>query len=277
MAIRIITDSGSDIVGWEEVTVVPLSITYGEESFKDGVEITTEQFYHKLVVEKNIPMTSQPSPQQFADVFEEVKNAGDSAVVINISSALSGTYQSAMIAKDMVEYEEIYIVDSMTATAGQRILVDEAIRLAKNGETAQNIASKLDELKNHIQVYAAVDTLEYLYKGGRVSAASAGIGTLAKIKPIIEVSKEGKVEVIAKAIGRKRAAKQLVEMISATQIDTNYNAYYIYSYDEKNCQDFKGLLEEEGNLEKDTLLKELGPTIGTHTGPGLFGLVYVRK
>lgn len=281
MAVKIITDTAADFELQESMdkgfTLVPLSLTYGTENLLDCYEIDKATFYHRLLEKKEIPMTSQPSPERFAQEFEKAKAAGDSVVAILVSSALSGTVQSALLAKQICEYDEIYIVDSLGAVAGNRILVEVALNLVKQGKRASEIAEELEALKGRIRIQAGVDTLEYLYKGGRLSRAEAGLGTVANIKPLLHVTKEGKVTMLSKCIGKKRALRQLSEYILGMDPDPEYPAYYIYSADQENCLKLKELLDTSGKFEHCKELVELGPTIGTHVGNGAYGVVFVEK
>lgn len=281
MAVRIITDTAADFELQESkekgITIVPLSLTYGTENLLDTYEIDKATFYHRLLDEKEIPMTSQPSPERFQQEFEKAKEAGDSVVAILISSALSGTVQSAMLAKQICDYDEIYIVDSLSAIAGMRILVDVALDMAKQGKSAAEIAEKLETLKGRIRIRAGVDTLEYLYKGGRLSRTEAGLGTLANIKPLLQVTPEGKVTVLSKCIGRKRALRQLVEHLQEMEVDQEYPMYYIYSAEKENCLKLQEMMESNGQLNNCRGMVELGPTIGTHVGGGAYGMVFIEK
>lgn len=281
MAIRIITDSGSDYETREIESrggaVVPMTLTYGTDSFLSGVEISTEEFYHRLLEEKEIPVTSQPSPEQFLQEFKAAKEAGDSVVAVLLSSALSGTFQSALLAKQLVEYDEIYLVDSLSATAGMKILIETAYRMIGEGKSAKEIAAHLETLKSKIKILAVIDTLEYLYKGGRLTKTQAGLGTLANLKPVITISREGKVTVQAKAIGRKRACRLLLDQIEQTEINKDYPAYFVYSAERQNCMNFKSELETRMLLENCQEIMELGPTIGTHVGGGVFGIVFIEE
>lgn len=231
MAVRILTDTSAEYTVQEgrelQVSVVPMALTYGEESFLVGCEITKETFYHRLLEKKEIPVTSQPSPEQFLQEFEQAKAAGDSVVAILVSSALSGTLQSAVLAKQICGYEQIYIVDSRNASAGQKILVEATRKMAGEGRNAGEIVGELEKLKKKIRVIAVVDTLEYLYKGGRLTRAEAGLGTLANIKPLITINEEGKVVVTSKCIGRKKACHQLAEAVLKMEMDWDYPVYYL--------------------------------------------------
>lgn len=281
MAVRIVTDTSAEYTVQEgrelQVSVVPMALTYGEESFLVGCEITKETFYHRLLEKKEIPVTSQPSPEQFLQEFEQAKAAGDSVVAILVSGALSGTLQSAVLAKQICGYEQIYIVDSRNASAGQKILVEAARKMAGEGRNASEIVGELEKLKKKIRVIAVVDTLEYLYKGGRLTRAEAGLGTLANIKPLITINEEGKVVVTSKCIGRKKACHQLVEAVLKMEMDWDYPVYYLFTADQENCENYKQELEKRMEQKGRGETLELGPTIGTHIGGGAFGIAFVTK
>ena len=281
MAVRILTDTSAEYTVQEgkklQVSVVPMTLTYGEESFLVGCEISKETFYHRLLEKKEIPVTSQPSPEQFLQEFEQAKAAGDSVVAILVSSALSGTLQSAVLAKQICGYEQIYIVDSRNASAGQKILVEAARKMAGEGRNAGEIVGELEKLKKKIRVIAVVDTLEYLYKGGRLTRAEAGLGTLANIKPLITINEEGKVVVTSKWIGRKKACHQLAEAVLKMEMDWDYPVYYLFTADQENCENFKQELGKRMELKGEGETLELGPTIGTHIGGGAFGIAFVTK
>lgn len=281
MAVRILTDTSAEYTVQEgkklQVSVVPMTLTYGEESFLVGCEISKETFYHRLLEKKEIPVTSQPSPEQFLQEFEQAKAAGDSVVAILVSSALSGTLQSAVLAKQICGYEQIYIVDSRNASAGQKILVEAARKMAGEGRNAGEIVGELEKLKKKIRVIAVVDTLEYLYKGGRLTRAEAGLGTLANIKPLITINEEGKVVVTSKCIGRKKACHQLAEAVLKMEMDWDYPVYYLFTADQENCENFKQELGKRMELKGEGETLELGPTIGTHIGGGAFGIAFVTK
>ena len=231
----------------------------------------------KLTNEKEFPKTSQPSPAKFADCFEEAKENGDDVVAILVSGALSGTVQSATIAKDIAEHDGVYIVDSKSATLGIRLLVDRAVRMRDQGKSAKEIAEALDELKARVRLFAGLDTLEYLQKGGRISKTAASIGSLAGIKPIITIDEEGKVAVCGKQRGNKNVFRQIIKYVEADMPDENYSVYFLYSADKKNCISFIQTLQKNGLDFGKIKTREIGPTIGSHIGPGAFGIVYVAN
>lgn len=280
MAIRIITDSAADYSAQEiarrQITCIPMGISFGDEQYLDGVDLTKEEFYEKLLEGKAFPKTSQPSPTTFINCFEEAKAAGDDVIVILIAGVLSGTIQSAVLAKDMVEYDNIYIVDSQNATLGMRILVDRAVILREQGCTAQEIVEELRKLIPRIRLYAGLETLEYLYRGGRLSKGQAVLGNLVNLKPIITVTEEGSVELYGKQIGMRQAFKQIARIVEEDAPDVDYPVYFLYAYDKKNCVDFIQYLRKKGMDFGTPKMRGIGATIGSHIGTGAFGIVYVK-
>lgn len=278
--IHIITDSTSDITQAqaerEDLIVVPLHNLFGEEEYLDGVTISTEEFYQRLSTTEDLPTTSQPSPEEFYTHFNRCKEEGSSAIVITISSKLSGTFQSASIAKDMCEYDEIYLVDSNTATLGLNCLVQYAKILRERGLSAKEIVEELEENKNKIRVFALVDTLKYLKKGGRLSASAALAGTLLQIKPIIEV-KDGVVEVAAKSRGLQGAYKKVIELVEEVNgIDMEFPYNIGYTGDANSIQNFETYTREY--LKKEDIVKiAIGSTIGVHAGPGACGIAFFKR
>lgn len=274
--VRIITDTAADFEVEEikelGIKVVPLSVFFGDEEYQETVNITKHEFYEKLAASDDFPHTSQPSPESFMNALQEAKDNGEEAVVITLSSALSGTYQSALLAKNTMEYDECCIVDSLSATLGQRLLVEYAVKLRDAGKNASEIAAELENIRSRITIYACVDTLEYLHKGGRISHVSYAMGSIAKIKPIITVSQEGKVEIPAKVMGKNKAVKFLCGKIQEIEPDTNYPVYAIYSYDKENVN----ALIEATDVKVDKAVN-LGSVIGTHVGPNAFGFIYIAK
>lgn len=280
MAIQIITDSSADLTPAEAkrlgVEIVSMSIQFGERSYRDGVDLDKAQFYELLTQSKESPSTAQPAPTDFLKPLEAVRAAGDEAVIITLSSALSGTYQSAVIAKDMCDYGPIYVVDSLSATAGVQILVEYACRLRDQGLEAKEIAEKVDTVKGRIRIFAVIDTLEYLRRGGRLSTLQAGLGTVTKLKPVIAV-REGAVVVVGKSFGTVAATKQLLKFLSEHPVDGDFPAFALYSDDKSRVDDFLPRLEEQESLPQDLRFCAVGPTIGTHVGPGVVGMAYVER
>ena len=277
--IRIITDSAADFSQSElqklSVRCVPMTIAFGSDSYTDGVDLPQEIFWQRMEAGQT-PKTSQPSPDAFLREFEAAKDAGDSVLCILISSALSGTLQSALIAAGMTEGLDIALVDSLSATAGQRLLVQEACRMREaGGKTAQEIADALRLLVPRVCIFACLDTLSYLARGGRIPKAAAGVGMLMKLKPIVTVSEEGLVAMVGKAIGRHRAGDALIKLVEAHPVDPRYPVLPLYTGGRENCIAFLRQTAQAGYACSIEDAVSIGPTIGTHVGPGAFGLAYI--
>ena len=279
MKTRIIVDSTSDLMPEikERVHIVPLTLRFGEEEFIDGVTIDHKRFYEKLVECDVLPVTSQATPHAFAKEYEKAAKAGECAVVITISSKLSGTYQSAMIAAE--DYENIYVVDSGTGAMGGGILTELALKLLDEGMDAKSIAEKLEEEKKKIIIVALVDTLEYLQKGGRVSKTVAFAGSVLNIKPVLSVI-DGEISLLGKARGSKMGNNLLVQEIDkAGGIDFEKPLLLGYSGLSdalllKYIEDSRHIWE--GNLD-EVRYTTVGSVIGTHVGPGAVVVAFYKK
>lgn len=277
--IRILLDSSADFSAEEVKTrnmeLVPINITMNDQNYRDGVDITKDEFYNLLLASDSFPMTAQPSPQDFLDIFEDAKEKGDQIIYLSLSSALSGTFQSATLAKNMAEYDEIYLVDTLSATRAIRLMAEYACKLREEGKDAATIAAELDNFKSRVVILAAVDTLEYLQKGGRLSKAAAAVGELANLKPIITVTEEGKIGVPGKALGRNKALSTLTKMVTERAIDTTFPIYSLYAVGEENTEKLEQKLGKEG--VRVTKRLQIGSTIGCHVGPGAYGVIFVTK
>ena len=277
--IRIIVDSSADYNKEEleakQMTLVSLTITLDEKTYLDGVDITRDQLYEWLMENEGFPKTSQPSPEDFAKHFENAKAAGDDVICILLSSALSGTCQSAHLAKSMADYDNIHIIDSLSATHVIRFLAEKACQMRDAGNSAEEIVTVLEDLKKRTKVIAAVDTLEYLCRGGRVSRTAAAIGNLANLKPIITVNPEGEVAVLSKCVGKNKSMSYILNALQECELDENYPIYSIYSYGVENCIALEAKVVNAGYLLHSR--KQVGATIGCHVGPGAFGVLFVQK
>ena len=279
MKTRIIVDSTSDLLPHirEQVHMVPLTVHFGPEEYVDGVTIDHKTFYEKLVETDVHPSTSQATPAAFALEYEKAREAGDAAVVITLSSKLSGTCQSAMIAA--AEYDNIHVVDSSTAAIGSGILVEYALKLLNEGLSAKEIAEKLEEAKHRIVVVALVDTLEYLKKGGRISKTVALAGTLLNIKPVLSLA-DGEIHMLGKARGSRMGNNLLVQEIGkAGGIDFTMPLLLGYTGLSdamlvKYIGDSKHIWE--GNVE-DLRYTSIGSVIGTHAGPGAVAVAFFKN
>ena len=279
MKTRIIVDTTADLMPEykKRVHTVPLTVHFGDQEYIDGVTIDHKTFYEKLVESDVLPTTSQATPDAFMKEFDKVKEAGEAAVVITISSKLSGTYQSATIAAE--EYENIYIVDSGTAAMGSGILVELAFKLLDSGMSAEEIAKTLEEEKKKIIIVALVDTLEYLKKGGRVSKTVAFAGSVLNIKPVLSVI-DGEINMLGKARGSKMGNNLLIQEIEkAGGVDFGKPVMLGYSGISdalllKYIEDSKHIWE--GNLN-EVRYTTIGSVIGTHAGPGAVVVAFFKN
>lgn len=279
MNVRIIVDSSTDVAEayLNRIQVVPLTLRFGEEEYYDGVTIHKEEFYRRLVESDELPTTSQATPASFDQVFREVAANGDSAVVICLSSKLSGTYQSACIAAE--SYDNIYVVDSQSVAIGTGVLAQYAVDCADAGISAREIAQKLEKKKADVTVIALLDTLEYLKKGGRISKTVAFAGGVLNIKPVVTVQ-DGVVALIGKARGSRNGNNLLVEKINQSG-GVDFSLPVLLGYTglnsallDKYVEDSRGLWAEELDAIPKTLLCSI---IGTHVGPGAVAVAFFRK
>lgn len=275
MSVRIITDSASDIIEkLDGLTVLPLKVIFGDMTYLDGVNLSHQDFYEKLVETDTLPTTSQVNPYEFEQSFAEAVQAGDDVVAVILSSKLSATYQSAMNAA-MNFPGRVFVVDSLNVAFGQRILVEYALRLRDEGLSAQEIADKVETAKSRVHTIALLDTLEYLKRGGRISAAAAFAGGLLSIKPVIAVY-DGKVVILGKARGSRQGNNMLMETIHKSGVDFSMPLALGYSgLSDKLLQKYITDSHElwEGHEDKLRIVT-IGGTIGTHAGPGAIGVAF---
>ena len=273
----IITDSASDITdnNREELIILPINITFGEEEFQDGVTLTHRMFYEKLIESDELPVTSQVPPFTFEEIYRKVKAQGDRAIVITLSSKLSGTWQNANLAAQ--EYEDtVKVVDSENASIGQRALVEYALRLIEKGLSYEEILERLETNKSRIRLIALLDTLEYLKKGGRISKAAALAGSLLSIKPVIAIQ-GGEVAILGKARGSRQGNNLLAEQIRQTG-GIDFEMPFVLGY-----TGFSDVMLQKYIADNEALWKHsvdaletasVGGTIGTHVGPGAIGVAF---
>ena len=273
----IITDSASDITdnNREELIILPINIPFGEEEFQDGVTLTHRMFYEKLIESDELPVTSQVPPFTFEEIYRKVKAQGDRAIVITLSSKLSGTWQNANLAAQ--EYEDtVKVVDSENASIGQRALVEYALRLIEKGLSYEEILERLETDKSRIRLIALLDTLEYLKKGGRISKAAALAGSLLSIKPVIAIQ-GGEVAILGKARGSRQGNNLLAEQIRQTG-GIDFEMPFVLGY-----TGFSDVMLQKYIADNEALWKHsvdaletasVGGTIGTHVGPGAIGVAF---
>ncbi len=275
--ITIMTDSGSDMKqGETKAVVLPLKVSFGTEQYLDGVTIDTDDFYEKLEHAEELPKTGQVTPFEYEEAFQQEVDAGNTVICITLSSKLSGTYQSACIAAREFGENEVYVIDSMNVTFGQKALVCDALRLVEAGLRADQIVKILEAEKQKIHVVAVVDTLEYLKKGGRVSAAAAFVGGVLSIKPVVRVN-DGGVDVCGKARGSRQSDNYLnAEIQNAGGID--FTKPYFIGYTgveraqlDRYVEDNRDIWEDDASVLPTV---QIGAAIGTHVGPGAFGVAF---
>ncbi len=279
MCVRIIVDSSTNVSEKyrEKIQSVPLTVRFGDREYLDGVEISKHQFYEMLVESDVLPTTSQATPAAFAEYLESVASAGDSAVVITLSSKLSGTYQSAVLAAE--DYPNIYVVDSQSVAIGTGVLAQYAVELAQQGMGAEEIAQVLTQQREKVCVVALLDTLEYLKKGGRISKTVAFAGGMLNIKPVVTIQ-DGAVALIGKARGSRNGNNLLVEKIrEAGGVDFERPVLLGYTglssaLLEKYVDDSKALWADHVDKLDGCLLCSV---IGTHAGPGAVAVAFFRK
>ncbi len=279
MSVKIIVDSTVDLTEdvLSKVRMVPLTVNFEGTEYTDRVDINYKLFYEKLVESDVLPTTSQATPDAFLREFEKIGREDDGAVVITLSSKFSGTYQSAVIAAE--EFENIYVVDSGSATVGSGILAELALSLARSGLSAGEIAGELERAKEKIIVVALVDTLEYLKKGGRISKTAAIAGTVLNIKPVLSLI-DGSINMLGKARGSKQGNNLLVQEIEkAGGVDFSKPVLLGYTGLSnalllKYIEDSRGLWE---NGLKEIRYTPVGSVVGTHVGPGAVAVAFFKN
>lgn len=274
--IRIVTDSSADIpVAVREalnIEFVPIKINFGDQEYLDTVTLHTEQFYDKLRTSEYFPKTSQPSTEQFLSVYRKLSGEPDTEVIsINLSSSLSGTYQSAMIASAMLEEEtgfKVHVVDSRSASYGIGALVIAAAEAAQAGQSVEQILQLIRTMRENFYIYFLVDSLEFLHKGGRIGKASALFGSLLNIKPILSIDAEGEVTAVDKVRGHKKAIARILELLDADLAGRGIRRLYIaHANNREGAEQLNGAISERFGVAGGEFIT-LGPTIGAHAGPG---------
>lgn len=275
--IAIVTDSSSDLPAAEAerlgVAVVPLTIRFGNEEFVDRKDLTPEEFWARCASSTSLPETAAPSPGSFQQAFQAAKDGGaDGAVCITISSKLSGTYQSAMTAADSMAPFPVVVVDSMSVTLPLALLVIDAAELAKNGASAEEIVASTNETSKRLDVVFTLDTLEHLKKGGRIGSAQALLGSMLSIKPILNLQ-----DGIVHEAGRQRTrAKSLDYLVKAASQAAPFERIGIVS---GAAPDVDVVIDKIKQLDSSTplILGDVGPVVGTHAGPGVIGVCWIRR
>ena len=279
MKVRIIVDSTADFTEdmKSRFTIVPLTIHFGDEEYVDGVTISHKKFYEKLIESDVLPSTSQATPAAFTKAFEKVKANGESAVVITLSSSLSGTYQSAIIAAE--EYENIYVVDSKSVAIGTGILAELALKMADEGRSAEEIVEVITAERENIRIIAMLDTLEFLKRGGRISKTAAFAGGVLSIKPVLNIQ-DGKINVLGKARGSRQGNNLLVQEIGKAG-GVDFSKPLLLGYTGLSDLLLKKYVSDSAALWQDQVEKlevaVIGSVVGTHAGPGAVAVAFFAK
>lgn len=282
MAIKIIIDSASDITPAEAVdmgiTLIPMTISFGTDIYLDGIELSQKEFYEKLIECDTLPKTSLIGPQSFEEAFTKATQNGDEVIAITISSKLSGTYSSAVKAASKFG-GKVKVIDSMNASMGERLVCEHVLKLIKQGKSAEEICEAANKAKSKICVLALLNTLKYLKKGGRISSAAAFVGELISIKPVIAIE-NGEVKLVGKAKGSKNGNNLLTALIDKKGgIDFSMPFGAMWSGMEKSLLE-KYITDSENLWKQNTETvpsHRIGPTIGTHIGPGGIGVAFFSK
>ncbi|QIK58125.1 DegV family protein [Erysipelothrix sp. HDW6A] len=273
---HILTDSASDITLEEakllKIDIVPLTTTFGDEVLPQESHEDFDKFFKRLMESDTLPVTSQPSPAAYLEYYNKYD---EDILVITLSTGLSGTYNSANLAKDTSGKDNIWIVDSKTAILGQRILVEHAVKLRDEGKSVQEIAEKLESIKDRVLTFGALDTLKYLKMGGRIPTTLATVGEFLRIKPTI-VLQDGELKELGLSRGRKKAVEMLQHQIDKYGIDTDYPIYFGYTLDRENGAEFMEETEMKYNIN-DAKMVPVGGIIGTHVGPNCLAFAFVIK
>ena len=276
--VKIYADSSCDLSPEEakkhNVTIIPMNITFGDEVYRQDIDFTTDGFYQMLSSSKTMPMTTQLTPFELEEAYKEATKDGSEVVAIHLSSALSGTYQSAYIASCQVP--GVYPVDSKNATMGSGLLVRIAIKMRDEGKSAKEIAKKLEELREKVMLIAYIPSLKYLVRGGRVSAAAGFVGGVMNIYPILTV-KDGAVKSMDKARGKSAACKKIEKAIKKHGIDKQYGVVFAHAAATEDMEDFKNHLKSLTEGCEKIVNSTIGAVIGTHTGPGAVGLAFIAN
>ena len=279
--VAIVTDSASDLdparAAALGIAVVPLAVSFGDETFKAGVDLTSAAFWARMTApEAPFPKTAASSPGDFQAVFERAFADGADAIVsVHVAGTLSGTMKSAQVARDLLPDREIHLVDSTSASMGEGLLAELGVELATRGVSAAEIARILTDRTSDLNVYVALDTLEYLKRGGRISGAQAAIGTLLSVKPIITI-KDGKVEASERVRTKSKARERVIELLSERPVERLAILYTPPSEPDSFRTDVIAAMA--GGIDPATVtIQVVGPSVGPHLGPGCLGGVVLYR
>ena len=281
MSVRIITDSASDMTPAEHpaLRVLPLSVTFGSDVYMDGVDIDHQRFYEMLVERDELPKTGQVNPYAFSQAIAEAREAGDEAVIITVGAKLSGTNQSARTALAEASGGDVFVVDSNNVTLGERVLVEYALRLVDEGRSAAQISAAVEAVRDRVVVIGLLETLEYLVRGGRLSAAAGAVGTLLNVKPVV-AAEDGLIVQLGKARGSKNGRNLLNQKVEQAG-GVDFSMPLALGYTGLSDAVLKKYIEDSaalwaGHAESELPIHTIGATIGTHVGPGAVAVAFFR-
>jgi len=276
--VRIVTDSTADLpqelVDKYGITVVPLKVFFGSVCFQDGIDLTKEEFFQRMAASKELPTTSQPTPAEFAEVYRPMIEEGAEVVSIHISSLMSGTVQSAQLAKTMLNYEGLDVIDSRAVSVMLGMVVLSAARAAQAGYSRAEVVALVHSIMANHKIYFMVDTLEYLQRGGRIGKAQAFLGTVLNVKPLCTI-KEGVIYPQEKVRGRKKALGRMVQLLSDGFNNDPVFCFMTHGNDPEGFEYTKGLVRELLNCS-EIIECQMGSVVGTHAGPGIQGVAVCR-
>lgn len=282
MAVKLVVDSASDISKREAdelgIHMISMSIQFGDKTYMDGVDLSGKDFFEKLIESDELPTTSQINMFQFEECFLELTKDGSDVVAITLSSKLSGTYAGAVSAAGSFP-GKVFVVDSLNASLGERILIQYAVRLLRDGASAEEMVEKLNEAKGRIKLMALLGTLEYLQKGGRISAVTAMSGAILQIKPVIAIM-DGEVKMVGKAMGSKKGNNLLTQLIEKSG-GIDFKMPYATAYSGMDDSLLQKYIKDSSSIWKDEMDQIpsycIGSTIGTHVGPGAIAVAFFAK
>lgn len=274
MATKIVTDSTvylpQEILTRYDIRVVPLKVLFGKHVYKDGIDLTNEEFYQMLAESPQLPTTSQPSAGEFEDVYAELAAQGHEIVSVHISGKLSGTVESARAAAKQLPDAQIHIVDSLSTAFGLAVMVIESAQAASEGYDSTHIVRRLEQMARDLTMLFVVDTLEYLEKGGRIGTARALLGTLLKIKPVLKLE-DGLIVPVSSVRTKRKAIMFMLDQIGETIGDRRVHLAVAHAQVPEEMEELLDMVEERLDYS-DIFISEIGPVIGTHTGPGVLGV-----
>lgn len=272
--VRIVTDSTADLppelVEKYGITVVPLKVFFGSDCYLDGIDLTKEEFFQRLASSKELPTTSQPTPNEFVEVYRPMVEEGADIVSIHISSHMSGTVQSAQLAKTMLKYDGLEVIDSQAVSVLLGMVVLGAARAAEAGYSRAEVVALAHSIMANHKIYFMVDTLEYLQRGGRIGKAQAFLGSVLNVKPVCTI-KEGVIYPHEKVRGRKKAIGRMVQLLSGGfNGDEPLFCFMTHGNDPEGMEYTKGLVRDQLNCH-EVMDCQMGSVVGTHAGPGILG------